>query len=120
VHGRHPLQTTDALEAASTHLGPQTVALIVLLNKQLGLSHGKIATLLRQLLDVLDAPGTLADSHRLAAHLTTELPALFSFRFDPSLDATNWRAEQALRPAVVNRKVSGGIARHAALETRRS
>jgi len=36
------------------------------------------------------------------------LPALFSFLFDPSLDATNWRAEQALRPAVVNRKVSGG------------
>ena len=64
--------------------------------------------LLSQLLDVLDAPGTLADNHRLAPHLTTELPALFSFLFDPSLDATNWRAEQALRPAVVNRKVSGG------------
>jgi transposase len=26
----------------------------------------------------------------------------------PGLDATNWRAEQALRPAVVNRKVWGG------------
>jgi transposase len=36
------------------------------------------------------------------------LPALFSVLFDPSLDATNWRAEQALRPAVINRKVSGG------------
>jgi hypothetical protein len=35
------------LGAASTHLGPQAVALIVLLNKQFGLSHGKIATLLR-------------------------------------------------------------------------
>ena len=26
----------------------------------------------------------------------------------PSLDATNWRAEQAIRPAVVIRKVCGG------------
>ena len=274
VQGRHPLQTTDALGAASTHLGPHAVALIVLLNKQLGLSHGKIAVLLRdwfglhvrpsavthalhraarqaaptyealreqvrgspvvspdetswkvagelwwlwafatattvvyaiqdgrgfdeaaavlgadfegvlvrdgwapyrqfeqadhqtclahpirccreiaeahpragwphrvktvlqdaldvrdrlatgeisargaaiarghlisQLLELLDAPGGLADCHRLAAHLTIELPALFSFLFDPTLDATNWRAQQALRPAVVNRKVSGG------------
>ena len=274
VQGRHPLQTTDALGAASTHLGPHAVALIVLLNKQLGLSHGKIAVLLRdwfglpvrpsavthalhraarqaaptyealreqvrgspvvspdetswkvagelwwlwafatattvvyaiqhgrgfdeaaavlgadfegvlvrdgwapyrqfeqaghqtclahlirrcceiaeahpragwprrvksilqdavdvrdrlatgeisahgaaiargqltsQLLELLDAPGGLADCHRLAAHLTIELPALFSFLFDPTVDATNWRAEQALRPAVVNRKVSGG------------
>jgi hypothetical protein len=47
VRGRHPLQTTDALGAAGTHLGPHAVALLVLLNKQLGLSQGKIATLLR-------------------------------------------------------------------------
>src|SRR5262249_14681175 len=274
VQGRHALQTTDALGAASTHLGPQAVTLIVLLNKQLGLSHGKIAALLRdwfglhvqpsavthalhraarqaaptykalseqvraspvvnpdetswkvagelwwlwafatattvvyaiqagrgfdeaaailgadfggvlvrdgwapyrqfdqaghqtclahlirrcreiaearpcacwpqqiqavlqealdvrdrlaaaeisrhgaavarghlisRLLDLLDAPGRLADCQRLAAHLTIELQTVFSYLFDPTLDATNWRAEQALRPAVVNRKVSGG------------
>jgi transposase len=36
------------------------------------------------------------------------LPAVFGFLFDPTVDATNWRAEQALQPAVVNRKVSGG------------
>jgi transposase len=64
--------------------------------------------LLTRLLDLLAAPGTLPDCHRLAAHLTTELPAVFGFLFDLTLDATNWRAEQALRPAVVNRKVSGG------------
>jgi transposase len=45
---------------------------------------------------------------RFAAHLLTELPAVFGFLFDRTVDATNWRAEQALRPAVVNRKVSGG------------
>lgn len=274
VQGRHPLQTSDALGAASTHLGPQAIALIVLLNKHLGLSHGKVAALLRdwfglrvrpsgvthalhraarqaaptyaalrdqirgspvvspdetswkvggrlwwlwvfatartvvyaiqdgrgfdeaaavlgpafdgvlvrdgwapyrqfdqaahqtclahlirrcreiaeahprsawprqvqavlqdalavrdrvtagavsahgaavarghlmsRLLALLAAPGTVPDCHRLAAHLTTEFPAVFGFLFALTLDATNWRAEQALRPAVVNRKVSGG------------
>ena len=33
---------------------------------------------------------------------------MFLFLWDPSLDATNWRAEQAIRPAVVIRKVCGG------------
>jgi transposase len=44
----------------------------------------------------------------LQQHLVTEFSAIFSFLFDPTLDATNWRAEQALRPAVVTRKMSGG------------
>ncbi len=61
-----------------------------------------------RLLDLLAAPGTVPDCPRLAAHLTTELPAVFGFLFDVTLDTTNWRAEQALRPAVVNRNVSGG------------
>jgi len=64
--------------------------------------------LLTRLLKLLAAPSRLADCQRLAAHLTTELPALFGFLFDVTVDATNWRAEQAIRPAVVNRKVSGG------------
>lgn len=64
--------------------------------------------LMSRLLDLLAAPGIVPDCHRLAAHLTTELPAVFGFLFDATVDATNWRAEQALRPAVVNRKVSGG------------
>jgi transposase len=44
----------------------------------------------------------------LQQHLSTEFPAIFSFLFDPTLDATNWRAEHALRPAVVTRKTCGG------------
>jgi transposase len=274
VQGRHPLQTSDALGAASAHLGPQAVALIVLLNKFLGLSHGKIATLLRdwfgltvrpsavthvlhraarqaaptydalrdairaspvvspdetswkvaghlqwlwafatpsvilyaiqagrgfpqaaailgtdfdgvlvrdgwapyrrfahaahqtclthllrrsrelatdhpraawpehvhavlqqalavrdrrdagdvtahgaaiargrlfnQLADLVNQPVRTPALQRFAGHLAVELPAVFGFLFDPTVDATNWRAEQALRPAVVNRKVSGG------------
>ena len=45
---------------------------------------------------------------RFQAHLIVEYDAIFSFLFEPTLDATNWRAEQALRPAVVTRKMSGG------------
>ena len=42
-----------------------------------------------------------------AAHLDVEYPALLSFLWDPRVDATNWRAEHAIRPAVVNRNVCG-------------
>jgi transposase len=50
----------------------------------------------------------LADARRFAIHLDAEFEAVFSFLFDPTLDATNWRAEHALRPAVVTRKLCGG------------
>ena len=69
---------------------------------------------LTHLFTALDHVGSVPDMQRFAAHLSTELPALFSFLFDPAVDATNWRAEHALRPAVVNRKVCGGIVRLAA------
>jgi transposase len=45
---------------------------------------------------------------RFHQHLIVEFEAIFSFLFDPTLDATNWRAEHALRPAVVTRKLCGG------------
>jgi transposase len=45
---------------------------------------------------------------RFQGHLIVEYDAIFSFLFDPTLDATNWRAEHALRPAVVTRKMCGG------------
>jgi transposase len=41
-------------------------------------------------------------------HLGNERHALLTFLADPAVDATNWRGEQAIRPAVVNRKVWGG------------
>lgn len=45
---------------------------------------------------------------RFVAHLTVEASALFTFLGDPAIDATNWRAEHAIRPAVIMRKVCGG------------
>jgi len=42
IQGRHPLQTSDALGAAASQVGPDAQAAIVELNKQGGLSHGKV------------------------------------------------------------------------------
>jgi transposase len=53
-------------------------------------------------------PSRVADARRFAGHLTVESAAVFSFLFDPTLDVTNWRAEHALRPAVITRKTCGG------------
>lgn len=47
-------------------------------------------------------------NERLANHLYANRQALFTFLKQPGADATNWRAEQALRPLVVARKVWGG------------
>ncbi|MGH2621863.1 MAG: IS66 family transposase [Anaerolineales bacterium] len=57
---------------------------------------------------LLKWPRLNAANERLAAHLARHEDQLFTFLEHPGLDATNWRAEQALRPAVVNRKVWGG------------
>jgi len=43
VQGRHRLQTSDALGAANSQIGPDAQALAVLLNKDAGLSHSKIS-----------------------------------------------------------------------------
>jgi len=54
-------------------------------------------------------PQTHEPNRKLVAHLANELDhdALFTF-LEQGCDATNWRGEQAIRPAVVNRKVYGG------------
>ena len=47
-------------------------------------------------------------NRRLLAHLQIEREHMFTFLTEPGVQATNWRAEQALRPAIVNRKSWGG------------
>ena len=64
--------------------------------------------LLARLSRLIDKPPVLDAAERFAGHLATEFPAVLAFLWDPSVDATNWRAEQAIRPAVVTRKVCGG------------
>jgi transposase len=48
------------------------------------------------------------ENRKLLDHLWNERDALFTFLRHPNVPATNYRAEQAVRPAVVNRKVWGG------------
>jgi transposase len=47
-------------------------------------------------------------NRRLLDHLAREREHLFTFLRIPGVEATNWRAEHAIRPAVVTRKVWGG------------
>jgi transposase len=53
VRGRHALQTSSARGAAASQLGPNIHAALALLNKQLGLSHGKCVKLLGALFEGL-------------------------------------------------------------------
>lgn len=48
------------------------------------------------------------ENRKLAWHIIDHREHVFSFLEHPELEATNWPAEQAIRPAVVNRKMSGG------------
>jgi transposase len=52
VQGRHPLQTSDALGAAASQVGPDAQALIVQLNKEGGLSHGKVKRFFKAAFDM--------------------------------------------------------------------
>lgn len=52
IQGRHPLQTSDALGAAQSQIGPHAQAVVVDLNKEMGLSHNKIARLMDSLFGI--------------------------------------------------------------------
>lgn len=52
VQGRHSLQTSDALGAAAAQLGPDAQAAVVELNKQGGMSHGKVSRVFRSLFGI--------------------------------------------------------------------
>lgn len=95
IQGRHPLQTSDALGAAAAQLGPQAVALAVLLNKQLGLSYGKIVHLLRDRFGLRVTRGGVTHAiHRAARQARPSYAALCTtVRGSPvvTADETSWR-----------------------------
>jgi transposase len=68
VQGRHPLQTSDALGAAASQLGSDAQALAVHLNKETGLSHGKVAHLFDRFFGVALSRGGSAQVILRAAH----------------------------------------------------
>jgi len=47
VHGRDPRQTSDAFGAAAVQLGPDALALSVMMNKALGMPHADVVAVLR-------------------------------------------------------------------------
>ena len=57
---------------------------------------------------LLQVRPTHEPNRRLLAHLQTERQHMFTFLTEPGVQAPNWRAEQALRPAIVNRQSGGG------------
>jgi transposase len=61
-----------------------------------------------QLSDLLFPPKTNTANERLAQHWWAHRDDLFTFLRQPGLDATNWRAELAIRFGVILRKVWGG------------
>jgi transposase len=67
-----------------------------------------VADLERRLDNLLARHVRHPQNRRLLKHLGHERDALFTYLKRDGVEATNWRAEQALRPAVVNRKVWGG------------
>ena len=71
----------------------------------LRIAKGKLEAKMDRL---LDEPDLHDESLRFASHLLKYREGLFLFLDRPDVDATNYRAEQAIRPAVINRKTSGG------------
>jgi transposase len=60
LQGRHSLQTSDAIGAAASQLGPDAQAAVVQLNKDMGLSHGKVARVFDSLLGIKLSRGASA------------------------------------------------------------
>lgn len=112
----HLLRRAKHLEADLPHWArPMPVAAKVLLKDALaarGLAPDERVKAAAELAERLGALCQAEPGHeevrKFLAHLEREAPAMFTFLYDERVDATNWRAEQGIRPAVVNRKVWGG------------
>jgi len=71
----------------------------------LAVARGRLEKRLDRLLEAnLSHPG----NRTFQKHLVNHRDQILTFLYEPDLEATNWPAEQALRPLVVNRKVFGG------------
>src|SRR5579859_1825833 len=62
----------------------------------------------QRLRDLTERPRVNEANARFANHLYNQAPSWFLFLVDPTIPATNHRAEQALKTPIVNRKVWGG------------
>lgn len=101
VQGRHELQTSNALGAASVQLGPNLAASIAIMNKELGLTHGKVKRLLAMLFGL-----TIARSTAVRSMLRTSVrvqPALAEIKAEirgspvNKVDETGWKQSGLLK-----------------------
>jgi transposase len=118
----HLLRRADEMAATATRGAvcfPRRVAQVLRTGLDLRDRHaaGQISThglavargrLENQLSDLVFPPKTNAANERLAQHLWAHRDQMFTFLRQPGLDATNWRAELAIRFGVILRKVWGG------------
>jgi transposase len=95
IQGRHPLQTSNALGAAASQIGPDAQAAIVLLNKQAGLSHGKVVSVFDALFGIKLTRGASAQiNQRTAQRLEPDYQLILeSVRRSEQIaaDETGWR-----------------------------
>ena len=71
----------------------------------LAVARGRLAN---ELADAIFPSKSNAANERLAQHMWNHLDQLLTFLTVPGLDATNWRAELAIRFGVILRKAWGG------------
>lgn len=95
VQGRHALQTSDALGAAASQIGPEAQAAAVLLNKQAGLSHGKVAAVFESLFGIELSRGASAQINlRAATRLEGAYQEIVAATVETeqlTVDETGWR-----------------------------
>jgi transposase len=94
VQGRHPEQTSDAIGVAGVTLGPRLIALAVVLNKSLGLSHEKVCGLLKLWGVATSRSGLCQAMARAAAKAEPTYQGLVNaVRASPQVtpDETGWR-----------------------------
>src|SRR5882724_4765451 len=95
TQGRHPLQTSNALGAAASQVGPDAQAAATLLHTQAGLSHGKVSAVFDALFGIDLTRGASAQINLRAA---TRLEPDYQLILDEvrgseqiAADETGWR-----------------------------
>src|SRR6478735_2819673 len=95
TQGRHPLQTSDALGAAASQIGPDAQAAAAVLHTQMGLSHGKVASVFQTLFGITLTRGASAQIDlRAAARLEPDYTLILDeVRSSEQIgaDETGWR-----------------------------
>jgi transposase len=109
TQGRHPLQTSDALGAAASKVGPDAQAAAALLHTRMGLSHGKVASVFQALFGIALTRGASAQIDlRAAARLEPDNRLILGeVRSSEQIaaDETGWRVGG--HPAWLHASVTG-------------